>query len=147
MQAQPTWTTAALARLRAHIREAGPSECWEWTGDRNHHGYGVLNVASGAVMAHRVSWEASHNQRIPDGLVIDHLCRNRGCVNPAHLEPVTTLENNLRGMQCQRGRANRSRIAELHKLGFSNAAIGREIGISAQTVGEHMKIISSEPRP
>ena len=76
-------------------------ECWIWNGGRSHKGYGMINGVSRrgdrqALYAHRVVYEALVGP-IPDGLTIDHLCRNRACMNPAHMEPVTSRENTLRG--------------------------------------------------
>lgn len=75
------------------------SGCWTWLGGVNSvSGYGyVSNWPKPSVVAHRVAYELLVGP-IPEGLFIDHLCRNRGCVNPAHLEPVTNRENCLRGM-------------------------------------------------
>lgn len=74
--------------------------CWEWCGSKTKKGYSYMTAPreEGAkqLPAHRVSYELNVGP-IPHGLVIDHLCRNRGCVNPAHLEPVTGLENVRRG--------------------------------------------------
>ncbi len=72
--------------------------CWEWLASRVA-GYGRFRAVSGEahVQAHRWAYEALIGP-IPDGLEIDHLCRNRGCVNPAHLEPVTARENVRRGI-------------------------------------------------
>jgi len=70
--------------------------CWEWTGNINRKGYGGFSFNRRWVMAHRFAYELLVGP-IPEGLQIDHLCRNHCCVNPAHMEPVTTQENTRRG--------------------------------------------------
>lgn len=65
--------------------------CWPWTASTAN-GYGVLMVNKRREYAHRLSY-ARFNGPIPDGLDIDHICRNRTCINPDHLEPVTRGEN------------------------------------------------------
>lgn len=73
-----------------------PSGCWQWQGWVGTDGYGELQINKKSVRAHRLFYE-KHKGKIPEGLVIDHLCRNRACVNPSHMEPVTIKENTLRG--------------------------------------------------
>jgi hypothetical protein len=72
--------------------------CWLWTGATMRNGYAVIQRGRGlgTTAAHRVAYEALVGP-IPAGLELDHLCRVRHCVNPAHLEPVSRSENNRRG--------------------------------------------------
>lgn len=70
--------------------------CWDWTGHVTG-GYGRIRVNGKRVQVHRLSYELCTGRKIPDGLHLDHLCRNQRCVNPDHLEPVTPKENMSRG--------------------------------------------------
>lgn len=71
-------------------------DCWNWFGAMLPNGYGSIQRDRRQTGAHRAMFELLRGP-IPDGMVIDHLCRNRRCVNPAHMEPVTSRVNVLRG--------------------------------------------------
>lgn len=84
-------------RVRAKV-EAMSNGCWQWTGAISKKtGYGSISINGSSKLVHRVAYEAFVGP-IPSGLVIDHLCRHRSCVNPAHLEPVTMRENVMCGI-------------------------------------------------
>lgn len=72
--------------------KTAPSDCIVWTGALNSRGYGCYAVDGVSHLAHRLAYIDAHGP-IPDGLQIDHLCCNKRCVNPEHLEPVTNREN------------------------------------------------------
>ncbi len=87
-------SAAVRERFMGKVRVG--KDCWEWLGAINNHGYGTFSVARRTHSAHKFSYEM-YVGAVPHGLDLDHLCRNRWCVNPAHLEPVTRRENTLRG--------------------------------------------------
>lgn len=79
-------------RLWVRIDTAGP--CWEWAGCHVD-GYGKVSTGGRTWRIHRLVWTLLVGP-VPDNLVLDHLCRNRGCCNPDHLEPVEQRQNLLR---------------------------------------------------
>lgn len=104
-------------RLVQIPREDG---CMAWQGSIEKQGYGRFWLSGKrTVWAHRFSYELFVGS-IPEGLVIDHLCRNRGCVNPAHLEVVTSGENTRRGFAVTTALAARTVCKQGHVLDEAN---------------------------
>lgn len=109
-------------------------DCWEWTAYKLQ-GYGRFGVGGAPknggriVYAHRWSYEALVGP-IPDGLQLDHLCRNRGCVNPDHLEPVTSRENTLRGESLWAINAQKTHCPQGHEYTPENTYYGGRTGNS-----------------
>lgn len=91
----PKLDTNPAVRLKAYSMQ-DKSGCWIWQRHVNSGGYGTVSYLGRKMLAHRASYEEFVGP-IPDGLTLDHLCRNTRCVNPEHLEPVTNRENILRG--------------------------------------------------
>jgi hypothetical protein len=93
--------------------------CWTWMRYRSKAGYGYLRVDGNGVLAHRLSYSV-FREPIPEGMTIDHLCRNRGCINPDHLEAVTIGENGLRGTSFAAINARKTHCAHGHELSGDN---------------------------
>lgn len=110
------WTDAQLVTLIAAPNTNG---CELWTGRRDAKGYGVFKRKGKPVFAYRWNYERVVGP-IPRGLVIDHLCRVPSCVAPAHLEPVTSRENILRGESFAAVNAAKTACAQGHPYDFRN---------------------------
>ena len=99
---RPVRPRSAAARLWVRVRWT--PGCWLWTGKLLPNGYGNVSTgpkgATSSTTAHRAVYEAFVGP-ISEGLQLDHLCRNRRCVNPAHMEPVTAAENVRRARAAQ----------------------------------------------
>ena len=109
------------------------SGCWLWKGALNEDGYGIFNRTTHPrkTSSHRFAYEF-WNGKIPDGLVLDHLCRNIKCANPSHLEPVTILENIRRGttatkQYCKHGHKYTEETLYIDPRGFRECRICRRI--------------------
>lgn len=78
------------------LRPSDPDGCWLWSAAVLPNGYGQVHAQRRTQLAHRVVFELMLGP-IPTGMVLDHLCRNRNCVRPDHLDPITRAENTRRG--------------------------------------------------
>jgi len=100
------------------------SRCWIWNGNKNDFGYGRYYFNGCVKYAHRFAYEMTIGP-IPERLVIDHLCRNRLCVNPHHLELVDIATNVLRGDTIASHRKAQTHCARGHPLSDNNLRIYR----------------------
>ena len=89
--------STVMTRIHTRVvRPMGHDGCWIWMGALNGCGYAQIKCEEVRMMVHRITYQ-HHRGPIPEGLELDHKCRVRFCVNPYHLEPVTTKTNILRG--------------------------------------------------
>lgn len=111
---------------KASVNDA--TGCWEWNAQKSHNGYARFQLESQPQRAHRVSYQALVGA-IPEGMTLDHLCRVRHCVNPAHLEPVTQAENNRRAARASSRKGfplkTRTHCPVGHPYDEANTAVSR----------------------
>lgn len=103
--------------------------CWQWAGSiQAESGYGYIRLSpTKRSRVHRVAYESIVGP-IPDGLQLDHLCRNRACLNPAHLEPVTSRVNTLRGMTVTAANAAKTHCINGHEFTPANTYVNPRRG-------------------
>ena len=111
------------------------TDCWVWQRSLNVHGYGRMWRGSRLQLAHRCYYEDRYG-RIPTGFVLDHLCRNPACVNPAHLEVTTQTENLRRGRGAKLSLQAAREIRELHASpgGLTPLTIAQMFGVSQDAI-------------
>ena len=124
--------------LRGHWNRSGPdfhvdeSGCWIWQGHIGANGYGYGHFAGSREVAHRGMYEQAVGD-IPEGMQLDHLCGNRACVNPDHLEPVTPGENTRRGSLAK---LTADDVRAIRASSESRSIIAAQFGISTHYVNK-----------
>jgi hypothetical protein len=135
-----------VERFWEKVERRGDKDCWPWSASLGGDGYGLLgNGRGGLLLAHRFAYELAHGP-ISDGLELDHLCHtadpncaggpsclHRRCMNPSHLEPVTSAINKARSV---RARLTAETAAEIRALAptMTVAALARRYGVGWTTV-------------
>jgi hypothetical protein len=124
----PPWPIAndPPSKKAAHLidKHSSPAGCWEWLGSKDGKGYGQMQNNGRTYLAHRVVYEIECGP-IQDEMELDHLCRNPGCVNPAHLEPTTHAENVRRGVSPPAINARKTYCKRGHPFDDENTFIAK----------------------
>lgn len=109
------------------------TRCWVWQRFTNKDGYGRVRVGQVGIGAHRIIYER-HRGPIPEGLQLDHLCRNPSCVNPEHLQPVSCAINIHRGRVTKLTPDDILAIKSYYESGFEQKIIAKRFGINQSHV-------------
>lgn len=122
--------------ILARITVDDKTGCWQWQGAHLPNGYGSVRYDGRSRVVHKVLWEHANNTPVPKGLQLDHLCRNRGCCNPQHLEAVTQETNLLRGYSPPAINARKTACPRGHKYDRVDTRGYRECSICKKFAGE-----------
>lgn len=95
-----------------------PRACWPWRKSLGSHGYGQTWDGTTVRLAHRVAWTLYHMEQIPDGMTIDHICRNRRCCRPKHMRLLTNVEN-----ATDNGQGRKTHCPALHPYDEANTYV------------------------
>jgi hypothetical protein len=126
-------STGTSRRFMEKVSPEPNTGCWAWTGAHQRSGYGTIRVDRRVLLAHRVAFALFVREPSP-GHDVDHLCRNRWCVNPAHLEEVTHAANMRRTSKLSPDDV--ARIRELVDDGWGRAVVAQRFGVHVVTVGQ-----------
>lgn len=107
--------------------------CWIWQGATNNGGYGLITRNSKQKLAHIYFYEQKYG-KVPKGKELDHICRNRNCVNPDHLEPVTRAINVRRGLLSKLSEEDVLLIRSLRNR-ISQRNLAKQFGVCHTTIG------------
>lgn len=122
-------------RRTAEDYRVSDTGCWVWLRRISRTGYGQMTRGGKVVPAHRVYFESRFGP-VPEGKDLDHLCRNRACVNPKHLEPVSRAVNSRRGSNTKLTSEEVAEIRSLVGAGSTHRSVAERFGIARQTVGD-----------
>lgn len=114
----------SLLDTHPHFIVVVPSSCWIWIANTTHDGYGMVAIGKSKAYTHVFEFE-KHRGPKPKGLELDHLCRNRACCNPEHLEPITHRENILRGNTLPAMLAKKTHCLRGHPFSGSNLRVNK----------------------
>lgn len=128
-------------RFSACVKRFGEGKCHVWTGFLNSDGYGRIQINGKKHLVHRLMWELVVGP-IPPKMTLDHLCRNRKCVNPEHLEVVTNKENTMRGVGVSSMNAKATHCLNGHE--FTDENTYRSKGRSASSAFRHCRTCKAE---
>lgn len=132
-------------RLWARVERGSTSECWEWQGAINSHGYGTIRERCKSKGAHVIAYRSTRGE-VPSGLYVCHTCDNRRCCNPEHLFLGTNLDNtsdrNAKGRQARGSRISTAKLTEaevaiiryLTDCGANGKALAKLYGIDQTAV-------------
>lgn len=124
-----------------------PAACWEWIGTRLRNGYGKKTFDKKNMLAHRWVWQQFFGP-IAEGMVIDHICQNRGCVNPHHLRVVTQAENVRAGLVTTLTEGDVQEIRSMWNEGWQSPDLAQKFGVTAATIKDIVRGKSwGKPQP
>ncbi len=133
------------AKIEARLRKA-PDGCLVWTGPLDKDGYGRMAYDGTTRLVHRIYYALTVGP-FPKNLTLDHLCRNRACCNPAHLEPVTTQVNILRGTGAPARNRRKTHCLRGHPFNEANTYLyPQESGALGRLCRECRKICEAQRR-
>lgn len=121
-------------RIKTRTVPADGDRCWTWNGCHSSSGYARINICGTITYVHRVVVEIAIGRLLKSTEHVDHLCRNRGCVRPSHLDVVTSAINTRRGKATKVTAAQVAAIISERREGATTVALGRKYGLHSSEI-------------